>query len=81
MLYTEVGSFEAKAKLSQLIQEVKRGRRYTITLRGKPIADLVPSGSATHQDARLSVENMRGIEKIQGISAETITEWIVEGRK
>lgn len=81
-MYTEIGSFNAKAKLSELLQEVKRGQRYTITLRGRPIADLVPSGSAaTPQDARATVETMRHIRKIRGVSIKTIAEWIAEGRK
>lgn len=81
-MYTEIGSFNAKAKLSELLQEVKRGQRYTITLRGRPVADLIPSGSAVvPQNARSAVENMRQIHKIQGVSMETITEWIAEGRR
>jgi prevent-host-death family protein len=33
---------EAKAKLSEVMREVKRGRRVTITERGVPIAEVVP---------------------------------------
>lgn len=38
----EVRSCEAKAKLSELLRGVKGGNRYTITLHGVPVADLVP---------------------------------------
>jgi prevent-host-death family protein len=47
-MYTEIGSFDAKAKLSELLREVERGRRYTITLRGRPVADLVGSKRKRH---------------------------------
>jgi prevent-host-death family protein len=80
-MYTEVGSFDAKAKLSQLLQEVKRGRRYTITLRGHPVADLVPSESATCHDAHAAVDSMRKINKVHGVSEKMLTGWIAEGRK
>lgn len=81
-MYTEIGSFNAKAKLSELLQEVKRGHRYTITLRGRPVADLVPSGSAASpHDVHTAVEAMRHIHKIRGVSPESIIEWITEGRK
>mgnify|MGYP003395545986 CR=1 FL=1 len=80
-MYTEVGSFDAKAKLSALLREVERGQRYTITLRGRPIADLVPSVSASHQDAHAAVEGMRGIHKVQGVDEETLLKWITEGRR
>lgn len=80
-MYTEIGSFNAKARLSKLLQEVKRGHRYTITLRGQPVADLVPSSSTTSHEAQRAVEAMRHIRKIQGVSAEEIMEWISEGQK
>jgi prevent-host-death family protein len=80
-MYTEVGAFDAKAKLSQLLQDVKHGRSYTITLRGQPIADLVPSESAVHQDAHAAVARMRNIRKIHGISGDKLSEWIAEGRR
>lgn len=80
-MFTEIGSFNAKAKLSELLQEVKRGHCYTITLRGHPVADLVPSGSSFPEDARAAVESMRQIQKILGVSPEEIREWVTEGRK
>jgi antitoxin (DNA-binding transcriptional repressor) of toxin-antitoxin stability system len=45
----EVRSCEAKAKLSELLRGVKGGNRYTITLCGVPVADMVPP-----QDSKLS---------------------------
>lgn len=36
-----VGIFEAKTKLSELIEAVKRGEEIRITQRGKPVARLV----------------------------------------
>jgi prevent-host-death family protein len=80
-MYTEIGAFNAKAKLSELLQEVRHGQRYTITLRGQPVADLVPSGSSHERNARAAVEAMRNIRKIRGVAAETVAEWIAEGRK
>lgn len=80
-MYTEVGVFDAKAKLSEILQQVKAGRCYTITLRGYPVADLVPSKSAAQQDVHTAIEIMRSIHKVQGISAETVAEWMVEGRE
>jgi prevent-host-death family protein len=39
---TEIGSFEAKNKLSELLHRVERGEEVVITRRGKPIAKLAP---------------------------------------
>jgi prevent-host-death family protein len=38
----EVGAFEAKTRLSELLYDVARGRTYVITKRGRPVAELRP---------------------------------------
>jgi len=38
----EIGSFEAKNRLSELIRKVREGEQVVITHRGKPAAMLVP---------------------------------------
>jgi prevent-host-death family protein len=42
----EIGAFEAKTRLSELLEQVARGRVYRITRRGKPIAELRPIAAA-----------------------------------
>ena len=80
-MYIEVGAFDAKAKLSQLLQEVKRGRCYTITVRGRPIADLIPSERNLRKNTHQAIESMRTIRKVKGVTTKTLTEWISEGRR
>jgi prevent-host-death family protein len=80
-MFTEIGAFDAKAKLSELLREVKQGQRFTITLRGVPVADLVPSGNTARLSARMAIERMHNIKKVSGISHEMIKEWIDEGRR
>ena len=58
-MHLEVGSYEAKTKLPELLRGVQSGNRYTITLRGEPIADLVPAEGVKHADAMAAVEDMR----------------------
>jgi prevent-host-death family protein len=38
----EIGAFEAKTRLSELLDRVARGHVYRITKRGKPVAELRP---------------------------------------
>jgi prevent-host-death family protein len=38
----DIGAFEAKTRLSELLEHVSRGRIYRITRRGKPVAELRP---------------------------------------
>ncbi len=38
----DIGTFEAKTHFSEIIDEVQKGRHYTITKRGKPVAKIIP---------------------------------------
>lgn len=57
----EIGSYEAKTKLPELLRGIQAGNSYTITLRGQPVADLVPSGSDRSNDAVAAVDQMRSL--------------------
>ena len=54
----EVGSYEAKTKLPELIRGVQAGKRYTITLRGEAVAALVPAEDTKHSDTAAAVDDM-----------------------
>lgn len=42
MEVTDIGAFEAKTRLSELLEQVSKGRVFRITRRGKPVAELRP---------------------------------------
>ena len=77
----EIGWYEAKRKLPELLRGVREGKRYTITVRGEPIADLVPAKTASRQvDAMAAVEAMRqfmhAAAPVEGVDREALTnEW------
>jgi prevent-host-death family protein len=48
---SEVGAFEAKNKLSALLDRVERGEEIVITRHGKPIARLAPCAPAVDRRA------------------------------
>jgi antitoxin (DNA-binding transcriptional repressor) of toxin-antitoxin stability system len=54
----EVGSYEAKTKLPELLRGIQAGHRYTITLRGEAVADLVPAQGSKGSDAAAAVNDM-----------------------
>lgn len=54
----EVGSYEAKTKLPELLRGIQAGNRYTITLRGEAVADLVPAQGSKSSDAVAAVDDM-----------------------
>jgi prevent-host-death family protein len=81
IMYREIGSFDAKTHLARLLREVGQGERYTITVRGRPVADLVPTGSGQAEGARDAVEALRALEPVPGVDTDELLAWIAEGRR
>ena len=79
--HTEIGIFEAKTKLSEILRKVDQGERFTITVRGRAVADVVPSTVKDRERAAEAVRRLLAMPKVQGVSGETVLEWIREGRK
>jgi len=48
----EVGARELKNALSAYLRRVSNGEHVRVTLRGKPVADLVPTGRSAAEDRR-----------------------------
>jgi prevent-host-death family protein len=78
-----VGIFEAKTKLSEIVRKVEGGERFTITVNGEAKAQLVPIPAATPvrspEEIEAAYQRLRN-PRIEGVSHETIREWIEEGR-
>ena len=56
----EVGAFEAKNKLGQLLDLVEQGEEITITRHGKEVARLVPVRSIrSREEARAALQRIR----------------------
>lgn len=76
----EVGSYDAKTKLPELLREVQSGHRFTITLRGKPVAQLVPVEMAGVKAAQEAIAAMISFPKVKGVNDSDLQSWISEGR-
>lgn len=81
----EVGLFEAKTHLSELVSEVERGASLTITRRGVPVAKLVPvrSTSTQRQEALRHLQAMgrRHVAEHGPVSSADLLQWRDEGRR
>jgi prevent-host-death family protein len=80
----EIGSFEAKNKLAELLQRAERGEEIVITRRGKPVARLVPvEESGDQKRAREAMERIRTLAKQLNLGPFDREEWkkyVNEGR-
>jgi prevent-host-death family protein len=72
----EIGAFEAKNKLSQLLDEVERGEEITITRHGKEVARLVPAQQGfNREEARAAVRRVRERAQQRKLGRFDWSEW------
>jgi prevent-host-death family protein len=65
---TEVGAFEAKNKLSALLDQVEQGEEIVITRHGRPVARLVPANRGIDRgQAQAALQRMRDRAKRAGL--------------
>lgn len=75
-----IGAFEAKNRLSELLDRVANGERITITKHGHPVAMLVPPLPGRMEPDRV-VEEFQLLAKGKTLGGTTIRELIEEGRR
>ena len=61
MKVLEVGAFEAKTHLSQLLDEVENGAVVRISRRGRPVAVLKQDESVALQEGLTAIANLRSL--------------------
>lgn len=77
-----VGVFEAKNRLTALLNEVEGGGEVIITRRGKPVARLTSiEPGFDRAKARQAADGLRQASKGQTLGGLTLKELISEGRR
>ena len=78
----QIGAFEAKNRLSELLVAVENGEEVTITKHGRPVAKLVPF--TAHDQARVAaaIAELRELRhKVRLGSGETVKDLTDAGRR
>jgi prevent-host-death family protein len=78
---TEIGAYEAKTRLAELLQQVKTGKQFTITNRGKAVADLIPSQHTRQKNKAAAIQRFTTFMQQHPIKDRiNIRELLDEGR-
>ena len=77
----EIGAFEAKSKLGQLLDWVEAGEDVIITRRGKAVAKLVaPNTTTDREQARAAAVRIRARRRGTTLGGLNLKDLINEGR-
>jgi prevent-host-death family protein len=76
-----VGTFEAKTRLSALLERVERGEEITITRHGKAVARLVPVAAVGRDRMHDTVERLKAFRRGRRLGDLSAKALIEEGRR
>lgn len=76
-----VGIYEAKSKLSQLVEKAEAGEEVILTRRGRPVAKIVNVAPASKRDRALLLREIRALARRVRIPKQvSIRDIVAEGR-
>ena len=76
-----IGAYEAKTHLSQILEKVARGERFTIEKRGVPIAVLQPVDPRRKMSVSEAIAELESFRDRHTLGDVTVRELIEEGRQ
>lgn len=77
-----VGAYDAKTRLSELLERVEAGEEITITRHGSPVARLVPIQNKPSVEARTqAIAAMRKLAAKNQLKGLKVKDLIAEGRR
>ena len=78
----QLGAYEAKTHLSQLLDDVERGESFAITKHGRPVAWLVPvSSGRTGMTVTQAIEGLRKFRVGRRLAGVGLKELVDDGRR
>ncbi|MFP3868706.1 MAG: type II toxin-antitoxin system Phd/YefM family antitoxin [Desulfobacteraceae bacterium] len=76
----QVGAYEAKTCLAQLLEQVARGKEIIITKHGVPVAVLVPVAGFRSPDPKAAVAAIKALRRGHRLAGLPLRQVIEEGR-
>jgi prevent-host-death family protein len=76
-----IGIYDARAKLSELIDRVQSGEEVVLTRHGEPVARLVPEKARRKRSRAAAVARIRALSKKLNIRDVDVRKLIEEGRR
>ena len=78
----QIGAFEAKNRLSELLVAVQNGEEVTITKHGRPVAKLVPFTTRDQARVAAAIAELRELRQKLRLGDETsVKDLVDEGRR
>ena len=77
----EIGAFEAKMHLPQLLERVQAGECFVITNHNRPVAELIPFRTHDASKIRAAIDDLKAFQKTHDLGGLSVRQMIEEGRR
>ena len=77
----EIGAFEAKTRLPQLLRRVEAGERFIITRHGRPLAELVPFRPRDSSKVQSAIDALKEFQRTHSLGGLSVRQMVEEARK
>lgn len=77
----EIGIYDAKTRLSEILERVRNGERFIITRHGQAVAELRSVATQDLEERRAIVARMKAFQAAHDLGGLSSRELIDEGRK
>ena len=78
---SEIGAFEAKTRLPQLLRRVRAGERFVITRHNRPVAELIPFRPHDSDKVRSAIESLKAFQETHSLGGLSVRRIVEAGRK
>ncbi len=78
---SEIGAFEAKTHLPQLLQRVEAGERFVITRYSRPVAELIPFRQRNPGKVRGAIDTLRAFQETHSLGGISVCRIVEEARR
>jgi prevent-host-death family protein len=76
----QVGAYEAKTRLSQLLEQVARGEEIIITKHGVPVAALIPVAPPSRPDPQATIAALKAFRRGRHLAGLSLRQMVEDGR-
>ena len=78
---SEIGAFEAKTHLPQLLRRVQAGERFVITRHNLPVAELIPFQPRNTAEVRSAIDDLKMFQETHSLGGLSVRRLLEEARK
>ena len=78
---SEIGAFEAKTRLPELLRRVEAGERFVITEHDRPVAELVPVRRRGAAGVRSAIDGLKAFRDTHSLGGPSVRRIVEESRR